>query len=114
MHELGVVFYIIDECEKVAIENNAKHINSVTLDLGEVSAVIPEYLIDCWKWAVERKEITKGCTLKINTIKGITFCENCKEKYDTIKHGKTCPNCGSTNTYLIHGKEVNIKEIEVI
>lgn len=47
MHELGVTFSIMDSLEKVAELNNVKHINKVVLELGEVSTVIPEYLVDC-------------------------------------------------------------------
>lgn len=113
MHELGVVFYVIDHVKKVAAENNVKHVNSVTIELGTVSAVIPFYLEDCWKWAVTKHEVLKGCKLKIEPIQAITYCEDCKTQYDTIKHGRKCPNCGSENTYLLQGNEFKIKEISV-
>ena len=51
MHELGVVFHVIDSLKKVAAENGVERINKVTLQLGEVSTVIPHYLTDCWRWA---------------------------------------------------------------
>ena len=50
MHELGVVFHIADSVVKVAQENEAKQGHSGTLEIGEVSTIIPEYLIDVWKW----------------------------------------------------------------
>ena len=40
MHELGVVFHIMDNLEKVAEENEVKGISKVVLELGEVSTVI--------------------------------------------------------------------------
>ena len=55
MHELGVVFHVIKKVEEVAAENNITEINSVTLEIGEVSTVIEEYLRKCWKWSVEKK-----------------------------------------------------------
>ncbi|MCR4998490.1 MAG: hydrogenase maturation nickel metallochaperone HypA [Lachnospiraceae bacterium] len=113
MHELGVVFHVIDEVKEVAAENDIKHVGSVTIQLGKVSAVVPALLKDCWKWAVDREELMKGCNLTIEPIEAITFCEDCKQEYDTIKHGKTCPHCGSGNTYLLQGNEFMIKEIEV-
>ena len=65
MHELGVVFKIIDDLEEVAQENDLHEINSVTLSLGEVSTVIPDYLEDCWKWARQRTTLLKDAELKI-------------------------------------------------
>ncbi len=114
MHELGVVFHIIKKVDKVAEENNVEHVNSVTLEIGEVSMIVPSYFEDCWKWAVDnRSQRMKGCKLIINTIHAITRCEDCNKEYDTVAHGKTCPYCGSGNTYLVTGNEVMIKEIEV-
>ena len=113
MHELGVVFYVIDDIEKVAKENNVDRVHSVTLEIGEVSAVIPEYLIDCWNWAVKKHEILADCELRIERIDAVTYCEDCQKNYSTVEHGKICPYCKSENTYLLRGNEFNIKEIEV-
>ncbi len=113
MHELGVVFYVIDDVKKVAAENDVGHVHSVTLEVGEVSTVIPEYLIDCWNWAVKKHEILTDCELRVERIDAVTYCEGCQGTYSTVRYGKKCPYCGSESTYLIKGNEFNIKEIEV-
>lgn len=113
MHELGVVFHVIDECEKIAEQNKVNHIDSVTIELGTVSGVIDKYLVDCWNWAVSKRENMTKCELKIEKIKAITHCEDCGKDYNTIIYGKTCPHCQSSNTYLLQGNEFNIKEMEV-
>ena len=59
MHELGVVFYVIDAVEDVAKHNNVSHIHSVTVEIGEVSTVIPEYLLDVWKWAAQSTKCSR-------------------------------------------------------
>lgn len=113
MHELGVVFHVIKKVEEVAKENDITEIKSVTLEIGEVSTVIEDYLRKCWKWSVEKKsEILKNAELIVETIPAVTFCVNCEKTYGTVEHGKTCPHCGSPNTYLLAGNEFNIKEIE--
>ncbi|MBQ0071598.1 MAG: hydrogenase maturation nickel metallochaperone HypA [Spirochaetales bacterium] len=113
MHELGVVFHVIESVEKVAKENNVEHISKVTLQLGEVSTVIPHLLEDVWKWAVEKHEVTKGCALDIQIIKALSYCEDCGTLYSTTKFAKVCPKCGSEHTYLKQGNEFTIKDIEV-
>ena len=60
MHELSVVFHVIDQLEEVAKENDVKEIKTVTLQLGEVSTVLPWYLTDCWNWAKKKHEIMQG------------------------------------------------------
>lgn len=113
MHELGVVFHIIKDLKKVAKENNVDKISKVTLELGEVSTVIPHYLTDCWKWACAKEALLSGAELEIETIAAVTYCEDCGQEYATVEHGKTCPHCGSGRTWLLRGSEFMIKEIEV-
>ena len=114
MHELGIVFHIIDTIEEVAEEQNLLKVSSVTLEVGEVSTVVPSYLQDCWVWACKRSPLMEGCKLKYETIKAVTYCESCGKTYETVKYAKVCPHCGSDNTYLLEGNEVQIKEIEAV
>ena len=114
MHELGVVFHVIDDVEKLAKENNVKHINAVTLQIGTVTGIVPDYLVDCWNWAVSKHDLMTKCKLKIEKIQAITHCNDCGNDYNTIIYGKTCPKCQSGNTYLVQGNEFMIKEMEVI
>ena len=111
MHELGIVFYIIKDVKQVAEENHVGHVNSVVMDIGEVSTVVPHLLTDCWRWAADKEELLKGAELIINTIPAVTRCDDCKKEYETVKYGKTCPFCNSQNTWLLRGNEVEIKEL---
>ena len=55
MHELGIVFHIIRQVEEIAVSNQVNEVKKVTLEIGEVSGVVPSYLEDCWKWACLKK-----------------------------------------------------------
>ena len=85
MHELGVVFHIADSVVKIAQDNQAQHVRRVTLQIGEVSTVIPDYLIDVWKWNCKRNPMLEDCELL----------------------------WGSDRTYLQQGNELEIKEIAI-
>jgi len=113
MHELGIVFYIIKDVKKVALENNVAHVSKVVMNIGEVSTVVPYLLTDCWQWAVKKEEMLTDCALEIISTPAVSFCEDCQKEFETVKHGKTCPYCQGGNTYLLRGNEVEIKEIEV-
>ena len=113
MHELGIVFYIIRDVKKAALENAVEHVSAVVMNIGEVSTVVPELLTDCWRWAADKEPLLKGCELKVNTIPALTHCDGCGAEYETVRYGKTCPHCNSENTWLLQGREVEIKEIEV-
>lgn len=114
MHELGIVFHIMDTLEAVAKENELSEIHSVTIEVGEVSTVVPDYLTDCWRWAVQKKELLTQCEMKVEVLPAVTLCESCGKEYPTVAHGRICPYCGSEKTYLLRGNELNIKEIEAI
>ena len=114
MHELGVVFHCIKEVNKIAEENGVKKINSVTVEIGEVSAVLPYLFEDCWNWAVQKEDILHNARVVIEKIPAVTHCEGCGKDYPTVKHGKICPHCGSERTFLLTGNELMIKEIEAV
>ena len=112
MHELGIVYHIIRDVENVARVNGVSRVSSVTLLLGEVSGVVPDLLLDAWRWAADKKPITEGAELIVEPVEAVTHCEACGRDYGTVEHGKTCPHCGSGETYLLQGQEVMIKQIE--
>ncbi|MDO4199055.1 MAG: hydrogenase maturation nickel metallochaperone HypA [Erysipelotrichaceae bacterium] len=113
MHELGVVFHCIKEVNEIALSNNVNRVNSVTVEIGAVSTVIPYLFEDCWNWAVKKETVLKDAKIIIETIPAITHCEDCNQNYNTIIYGKTCPHCKSEHTFLLQGNEINIKQIEV-
>lgn len=112
MHELGVVFHMIDLLEEVGRENELTSIVRVQLALGEVSGVLPDYLLDCWRWAADRTELLHGAELEIVEVPAVTVCNACGRTYGTVAHGKICPHCGSPDTVLLRGNETELVEVE--
>ena len=112
VHELGIVFSIMDTVEEVARDNQVTCVSSVTLEVGEVASIVEYYLKDCWRWAVQRSEVLADSELVIKPLPAVTYCEACDSTDPTVEHGRTCPHCGSGRTYLLTGNELNILEIE--
>ena len=116
MHELGIVFHVIDRLEELAEENGVSRISKVTLEIGEVSGVVHEYLTDCWAWAVNgsrvRSDVLRGSELVIEPLPAVTVCNSCGKTYPTVSHGRICPFCRSEDTVLVSGNEMSIKEME--
>lgn len=112
MHELGIVFHMIDTLQDVAEQNELTAIHKVTLNLGEVSGVLPDYLTDCWNWAVRRTEVLHDAALVVITIPAVTACNRCGKTYETVTYGKICPHCKSPDTVLLRGNEIEIDTIE--
>ena len=113
MHELGVVFHIADTLARIAEENQVTRIRRVTLELGEVSTVVPEYLIDVWNWNCKRTPLLTGCELVIERIPAVTHCGACGRDYPTVPQGKICPHCGSDAIRFTGGHGLVMTDLEV-
>lgn len=112
MHELGIVFHMVDLLEETAREHGLTHIAKVTVDLGEVSGVLTEFFEDAWIWASDRNDLLRGAELEIYQIDAVTVCNSCGKTYGTVEYGRVCPFCGSIDTVLLRGNEMEIREIE--
>ena len=114
MHELGTIIYVIDTIEKLAKDENLSVVGSITLQVGEVSGIVPDYLTDFWDYARKKSELLKETELRIEKLDAVTYCQDCKQTYPTVQYGKECPYCKSGNTFLVIGNEFAIKEIEAM
>ena len=50
MHELGIVTYVARQVDEVARENEIDEIAEVVIEIGEVSGIVAEFLIDAWDY----------------------------------------------------------------
>lgn len=112
MHELGILVYMTKTLKSLAEENRLSKIGKITLEIGEVSGIVPEFLTDCWAYYRKKEELVKDSELEIEILPAVTYCEHCQKTYPTVEYGKQCPHCESYETYLLEGNECNIKEIE--
>ena len=112
MHELGVVFHMIDLLEDAAREHGLSRITRVEVDLGEVSGVITDFFEDAWRWASARSDVLREAVLDIYQVDAVTVCNACGKTFPTVAYGRTCPHCGSPDTVLLHGNELEIRSIE--
>ena len=79
MHELGIIVHITKTLQGVAEENNLSEIASVTLEVGEVSAIVPDYLTDCWEYYKKKFPLIENAQMRIEMLPAVTYCESCKE-----------------------------------
>lgn len=113
MHELGIVTYVAKTVTKIADEKGVEKIGAVILEIGQVSGIVGDYLVDCWNYFRKRYPVLSEAELQYETLPAVTYCEACKETYATVPHGRICPHCGSERTFLLTGNECNIKELKV-
>ncbi len=110
MHELGVILQIIDRVEVVAAENKITDIQSLVLQIGELSSMIPRYVEACFPAAIEGT-VLENAELVIEILPGNGRCMDCDTVYNLPAHHNCCPNCMGIKFEVISGLEFNIKEI---
>jgi len=110
VHELGVVIEIVRTVEDFAKKNNLTQIDTLVLQVGELSSVIPRYVEACYPAAVDGT-LLAGTTLKIEILPGNAICKDCNKVFNLLAHQSLCPVCGRKNWELLGGKEFLIKEI---
>lgn len=110
MHELGVVFEVVKKVESIAVANGLTQIDTIVLQIGELSSMIPMYIESCFPAAVDGT-IMQDTKLKIEILPGNALCKPCNKVFNLIEHKGKCPLCGGDQIELISGKEFMIKEI---
>ena len=105
VHELNIVFSIIDRIKLVAVENGLEEISEVVLSVGEESGIIDHYLYNCWTAAIRGDSLMSSSKLIIEHVPAVALCLDCGEKYDEKKYGHVCPICGCPKIELLQGSD---------
>lgn len=108
MHELGVVIEVIETVETFAVQNGLSKIDTLVLQIGELSTMIPKYIEACYPAAVDGTMLQET-KLHIEVIPGNALC--CNSVFNVIENSGKCPLCQSEKWELLSGKEFMIKEI---
>lgn len=110
MHELGVIINVVKKVEDFAAKNGVAKIDTLVLQIGELSPMIPRYVEACYPAAVDGT-IMEETKLKIEILPANAICSNCKKVFNVILNKKQCPHCKSHECEIISGREFFIKEI---
>lgn len=110
MHELSVVLQVVETVEKFAVENEIKQIDSLVLQIGELSSMIPRYVEECFP-VVVGGTMLEDTKLEIEIIPGIVRCDECGKEFNLLENNGKCPDCIDSHWELITGKEFYIKQI---
>ncbi len=108
MHELTIAANIIEIAGEYA--KGAK-ILRITLEIGRLSAIVPESIRFCLDVCGPGTSI-EGARLEILEIPGLGRCSQCKAEIPLEVPYGIC-DCGCTNLEIIRGQELTIKELEL-
>jgi len=110
MHEIGVLIEVVKSVEKFAVTNNVEKIETLVLQIGELSSMIPKYMQNLYPASIEGT-ILEGSKLEIEILPANALCRECTKVFNIILNKGICPNCKSKNCEILSGEEFYIKEI---
>jgi hydrogenase nickel incorporation protein HypA/HybF len=101
---------VVNSVETFARNNGVTEIDTLVLQIGELSPVVPQYIQACYPAAVDGT-LLQNTKLKIEIIPGNALCKQCDKVFNLFENKKACPHCGQTEWEILSGGEFFIKEI---
>jgi len=112
LHELSVVFEVVKAVEQIALDNHITEVDTIVLQIGEISSMIPRYIEECFPAAIDGTFLEKT-KLHIEIITATGLCRECDQVFKIVENEGVCPDCHTRNWELLSGKEFMIKEIVI-
>ena len=112
MHEMSIAQSLVDIIREEMGKHNAKTLRSVRLNIGQMSAIVPDALNFCFTVITEETEL-EGARLLMDLVPLRGFCQDCDKDFEIENYVFVCPACGSKRTETIAGQDLSIVEMEV-
>ena len=114
MHELTLLYGVVDKVGKVVEENGLDHVDAIVIEVGEATSVIPEFLQDGYSVISDDFDFLRGSELIIDVIPAIGRCRNCGREFPVAANRGLCPECGSFDKDITEGTDFYIKEVRIM
>ncbi len=112
MHELGFVMEIVRVVDELAKEQGITKVDTIVLQIGELSPVVPKYIEECYPAAVDGT-FMEDTKLEIEIMPGNGICKACNTVFNVLKSNGACSRCGNRDFDVLSGRDFYIKEIRV-
>ena len=112
MHEMSIAQSLIEIIEEEMLKYDARILRSVRLNIGQMSAIVPDALSFCFKVITSGTEL-EGARLIMDIIPLKGYCYTCESEFEIKDYTFICPSCGTTKIETIAGQNLSIVEIEV-
>ncbi|MGD2080291.1 MAG: hydrogenase maturation nickel metallochaperone HypA [Nitrospirota bacterium] len=113
MHEASIALSILDIAEEHCRKAGFSTIQSIAVDIGSASGVLPDALAMAFDIA-KTDTIARDASLIISHIPLGGRCAECCRDFTTDDaFVLECPNCGGRDFRFTCGRELEVREIEV-
>jgi hydrogenase nickel incorporation protein HypA/HybF len=120
MHEISIAGAIMDAVLDAAKKHDAKKVNEVFIEIGELTALNPDQLKFIFE-TISAGTAAENAKYEIQVIRSLINCKKCSykghieffEKLHFFLPVIRCPECGEGNVDIIAGRECSVKKIKI-
>jgi hydrogenase nickel incorporation protein HypA/HybF len=113
MHELSIVLSIVDAAEEQANLHQAKAVERIDLEIGNLAGVDEHALEFAWTLGV-KNTVLENAAYSIHKIKGWARCSDCDCEFEVKELFDPCPLCGEHLIKVLQGREMKIQSITLL
>ena len=112
MHELSIAQALVEQVERMVLDESALRANKVTIAVGSLSGADPEALRAAFPLVAEGTA-ADGAELIVETVAAQVRCSACGSDSVAENYFVGCPVCGSREVELVSGRELHIQSVEL-
>jgi len=112
MHEMSICQALMDQVERIALEQGASQVDSIVLSVGPLSGVEPVLLNRAFEIACLHT-IAENSTLEIETGPVVVECRSCGASGEAEVNRLMCASCGDWQVNVVQGDELLLMRLEV-
>jgi len=113
MHELALMQALVDRLETLARDHRATRIVRFTVEIGDLSNVVPELLQTAWDAIREISPALRTTTMEIRRVPLEVECLACHHIFQPRQLRFHCPACNSTKTQTLRGEDIVLRDVEL-
>ncbi|MFO7784188.1 MAG: hydrogenase maturation nickel metallochaperone HypA [Desulfatiglandales bacterium] len=112
MHEMSIARSLVELLQEEMEKAGARTLRSVRLEIGRLSAIVPEALSFGFQVVTTGTEL-EGAELIMDIIPLRCTCRECGGGFEMEDYNFCCPLCGGVEIDTLSGRELSVKEITV-
>lgn len=110
MHEFSIARSLIKQVDSIARREQAAHVTTIALSVGEFSGVDPDLLRSALAM-LGTPGFTGDAELTIRRVPLTARCAACDDVFAVPHFRFTCPSCHSTDTRIVSGEELVLESV---
>jgi hydrogenase nickel incorporation protein HypA/HybF len=112
MHELALCQALIDQVERVARQNAARRIVSITVSVGPLSGAEPKLLEHAYPLAAAGT-VAEHARLVVEAVAVRVRCRACRAESEAAPNRLVCASCSDWQVDVIAGDEMLLQRVEI-